>query len=160
MHAARGGGEKGALSPVPVCLVLVQSPVSDADPGRDGPRLGEETTMRIQRVATVALVAASGGLLLAAGSAQAQRAARPPAQVTVTNARSVPLTAFEIATTGEQPRLVAKLAKPLAPGKSIALRLNRPAGCSYYVLAKFGDEVESDSEGMDLCADKVIRLTE
>ena len=61
---------------------------------------------------------------------------------------------------GEQPRLVAKLAKPLAPGKSIALKLNRPAGCNYYVLAKFGDEVESDSEGMDLCADKVIRLTE
>jgi hypothetical protein len=116
--------------------------------------------MRVHRVATVALAAASAGLVLAAGAAQAQRAARPPAQVTVTNARAAPLTVFEIATTGEQPRLVAKLAKPLAPGQSIALRLNRPAGCSYYVLARFGDDVESDSEGMDLCADKVIRLTE
>jgi hypothetical protein len=117
-------------------------------------------TMRVQRVNTAALLAASAGFLLSTGYAEAQRAARPPAQVTVTNARSVPLTAFEIATTGEQPRLVAKLAKPLAPGQSIALRLNRPAGCSYYVLAKFGDDVESDSEGMDLCADRVIRLTE
>lgn len=116
--------------------------------------------MRVQRVTTAALVAASAALLLAAGPASAQRAAKPPAQVTVTNARSVPLTGFEIATTGEQPRLVAKLAKPLAPGKSIALKLNRPAGCSYYILARFGDEVESDNEGMDLCADKVIRLTE
>lgn len=99
-------------------------------------------------------------MLLLAGPAAAQRAARPPAQVTVTNARSVALTGFEIATTGEQPRLVAKLAKPLAPGKSATLKLNKPAGCSYYVLARFGDEVESDNEGMDLCLDKVIRLTE
>lgn len=116
--------------------------------------------MRIQRVNAAALVAASAGMVLAAGPALAQRAPKPPAQVTVTNARAVALTGFEIATTGEQPRLVAKLAKPLAPGKSIALKLNKPAGCSYYVLAKFGDEVESDSEGMDLCRDKVIRLTE
>ena len=44
---------------------------------------------------------------------------RPPAQIKITNARTVPLESLEITTTGEQPRLVAKLAKPLAPGKSI-----------------------------------------
>lgn len=110
-------------------------------------------------VHTLALVAAAG-LALSHAPALAQRAPKPPAQVNVTNARSVALTSLEIATTGEQSRLVAKLAKPLAPGKSIALKLNKPSGCSYYVLAKFDDDVESDAESMDLCKDKVIRLTE
>lgn len=110
---------------------------------------------KLQLLAAVTLAAWP----LAAGPALAQ-GARPPAQITITNMRSAPLTTFEIATTGEQPRLVGKLAKPLAPGKSAAVKLSKPAGCSYYVLAKFGDEVESDAEGMDLCRDKVIRLTE
>lgn len=117
-------------------------------------------TMRDRFLTTAALAGSATALLLVAVPAQAQRAAKPPAQITVTNARAAPLTGFEIATTGEQPRLVAKLAKPLAPGKSIALKLNRPSGCSYYVLARFGDDVESDAESMDLCQDKVIRLTE
>lgn len=105
-------------------------------------------------------LSAAAGLVLSQAPAFAQRAAKPPAQINVTNMRSVALTSFEIATIGEQSRLVAKLAKPLAPGKSIALKLNKPAGCEYYVLAKFDDDVESDAESMDLCKDKVIRLTE
>jgi hypothetical protein len=96
---------------------------------------------------------------MTAAPALAQRA-KPPAQITIHNMRTAPLTAFEIATTGDQPRLVGKLAKPLAPGKTAAVKLTKASGCSYYVLAKFGDEVESDSEAMDLCKDKVIRLTE
>ncbi|GAU87004.1 hypothetical protein [Bosea sp. BIWAKO-01] len=86
--------------------------------------------------------------------------AKPPVQVKVTNGRTVPVVSLEIATPGEQPRLIAKLTKPLAPGKSIALKLNKPAGCSYSVLAKFGDEVESDNEGVDLCRERSIRLTD
>ncbi|PZN98019.1 MAG: hypothetical protein DCF30_15175 [Hyphomicrobiales bacterium] len=105
------------------------------------------------------LLAMSAGLLSAPLPALAQ-GAKPPAQITVTNMRSVPLTLFEIATGGDQPRLVGKIAKPLAPGKSIAVKLNKPAGCSYFVLARFDDAVESDAEGMDLCKDRVIRLTE
>lgn len=85
---------------------------------------------------------------------------RPPAQVKITNARTVPLESLEITTTGEQPRLVAKLAKPLAPGQSIALKLNKPAGCSYYLLGKFSDESESDNDGIDLCKERSLRLTE
>lgn len=108
---------------------------------------------------------AAGAATLLAGSSlpalpAAAQQARPPAQITVSNMRAAALTTFEIATTGDQPRLVAKLAKPLAPGKSVSLKLNRPSGCSYFVLARFDDAVESDSEGMDLCADRVIRLTE
>lgn len=115
--------------------------------------------MKIQRVAVTGLLGMAAGLLSAALPAAAQ-GTKPPAQITITNMRAAPLTLFEIATGGDQPRLVGKIAKPLAPGKSIAVKLNKPAGCSYHVLAKFGDEVESDAEGMDLCKDKIIRLTE
>jgi len=112
--------------------------------------------MRNQHLAAMGLAAAS--LMLAILPAAAQ--GKPHAQITITNQRSAPLNSLEIATSGEQSRLVAKLAKPLAPGKSVALKLNKPQGCSYFILAKFADEVESDSDAMDLCKDRVIRLTE
>lgn len=86
--------------------------------------------------------------------------AKPPAQITIHNLRAVPLTSLEITTSGDQPKLVAKLAKPLAPGKRIAVKLSKPSGCTYFVLAKFSDEAESESDGLDLCKEKVIRLTE
>jgi hypothetical protein len=111
--------------------------------------------MQFRRVLSAACALA----LVPALPALAQ-SARPPSQIKVTNARTVPLDSLEIATTGEQPRLVAKLAKPLAPGKSVSLKLNKPAGCSYYVLGKFGDEVESDNDGVDLCREKTLRLTD
>lgn len=114
---------------------------------------------RVQSVTAVITGAACAGLLMTAAPALAQKA-KPPAQITIHNMRTSPLTAFEIATTGDQPRLVGKLTKPLAPGKTAAIKLSKPAGCNYFVLAKFGDEVESDSEGMDLCKDRIIRLTE
>ncbi len=115
--------------------------------------------MTIRRAASLALAGVWALGFGHAGQSLAQTA-RPPSQITVSNARAAALTQLEIATTGDQPRLVAKLARPLAPGKSIALKLNRPAGCSYYVLARFDDAVEADSEGMDFCRDKVLRLTD
>ncbi|PTM38602.1 hypothetical protein [Bosea sp. 124] len=115
--------------------------------------------MKIQRVVVTGLLGIGVGLLSAALPAMAQ-GAKPPAQITIKNMRSAPLTTFEIATGGDQPRLVGKIAKPLAPGQSVAVKLNKPAGCSYFVLAKFGDDVESDAEDMNLCKDKIIRLTE
>ncbi len=115
--------------------------------------------MRVQHVVSTGLIAASTSLCLAGLPAIAQ-STRPPAQIKITNARTVPLDTLEVTTTGEQPRLVAKLAKPLAPGKSVALKLNKPAGCSYYVLGKFSDEVESDNDGVDLCREKSLRLTD
>lgn len=115
--------------------------------------------MKIQPVIPAGLIGACAVLSLAALPALAQ-SSRPPAQVKITNARTVPLDSLEITTSGEQPRLVAKLAKPLAPGKSIALKLNKPAGCSYYLLGKFSDEVESDNDGVDLCKEKSVRLTD
>ncbi len=115
--------------------------------------------MKFQRVIATAAAGLGAGLMLAAAPAAAQKA-KPPAQIKITNMRASPLTTFEIATTGDQSRLVGKLAKPLEPGKSTAVKLNKPLGCNYYVLARFGDDAESDGESMDLCKDRVIRLTE
>ncbi len=107
---------------------------------------------------TVALVLAAGGLL--ATPALAQRAPRPPAEITVINARQVPLTMLEIATTGDQPRLVGKLERPLAPGQQTRIRLTRPTGCSYFVLARFSDDSESEADGLNLCGEQQLRLTD
>lgn len=114
--------------------------------------------MRDQHLIATGLAAAAS-LMLAVIPAAAQ-GAKPHPQITITNQRAAPLNSLEIATAGEQSRLVAKLAKPLAPGKSVALKLNKPQGCSYFVLAKFDDDAESDGNAMDLCKDRVIRLTE
>jgi len=113
--------------------------------------------MRDQHLIAMAF-GATAALALTALPAAAQ-SGKPHAQITISNQRSVPLTSFEIATSGEQPRLVARLAKPLAPGKSVALKLNKPQGCAYTVQGKFDDESASDAD-MDLCRDRVIRLTE
>ncbi|WP_112764095.1 hypothetical protein [Bosea sp. UNC402CLCol] len=113
-------------------------------------------TMVFRNLAVIGLgLGAALGLALPA----AAQATRPHPQITITNQRTVPLSNFAIATAGDQPRLVAKLAKPLAPGKSVALKLNKPQGCSYTVQAQFDDEATSDAD-MDLCKDRVIRLTE
>lgn len=115
--------------------------------------------MRVQSLISTGLIGAGLSFCLATVPALAQ-SSRPPAQIKVTNARTVPLDSLEITTSGEQPKLVAKLAKPLAPGKSIALKLNKPTGCSYYILGKFSDEVESDNDSVDLCREKSLRLTD
>ena len=112
--------------------------------------------MKAQQVVASGIGVAAAILLALPAAAQGTR---PHPQITITNQRTVPLSTFEIATPGDQPRLVAKLAKPLAPGKSVALKLNKPQGCAYTVQAKFDDEAESDAD-MDLCRDRVIRLTE
>lgn len=113
---------------------------------------------RYPRTATIgaAVLACAAGLSALPAAAQG----KPPAQITIHNMRAAPVTTLEIATSGDQPRLVAKLAKPLAPGQRTVLKLSKPSGCSYFVMAKFGDDAESEADAMDLCRDKVIRLTE
>ena len=107
----------------------------------------------------LAVIGLGLGAALGLALPAAAQATRPHPQITITNQRTVPLSNFAIATAGDQPRLVSKLAKPLAPGKSVALKLNKPQGCSYTVQAQFDDEATSEAD-MDLCKDRVIRLTE
>lgn len=107
---------------------------------------------------TATMLAAVTIALAAAAPALAQ--SRPPAQISIHNMRAAPLTMFEISTTGDQPRLVGRIARPLAPGARATVRLSKPVGCEYYVLARFSDGAESDAESTDLCRDRSIRLTE
>jgi hypothetical protein len=136
------------LSPKARCLI---------PDGVGTPTIGEGTIMKAHKL--VACGIGLGAAILVALPALAQ-STKPHPQITITNQRTVPLESLEIATSGEQSRLVARLAKPLAPGKSVALKLNKPQGCSYYVLGKFADESEVDADGTDLCRDRVLRLTE
>lgn len=115
--------------------------------------------MTFQRVIAIAALSIGASAALAILPTAAQQP-RPPAQIKITNMRAAPLTTFEIATIGEQSRLVGKLAQPLAPGKSTAIKLNKPAGCSYFVLARFDDEAEGNNDSMDLCKERVIRLVD
>lgn len=106
------------------------------------------------------LMAAGLGLLAAAATLPAAaQGKKPVSQVTITNQRAVPLMALEITSAGEPPVLVAKLAKPLPPGKSVMLKLTKARGCAYAVLGRFDDEAETDSQ-IDLCKERVLRLTE
>jgi hypothetical protein len=108
---------------------------------------------------TTAATLAGAALLLGTTLAQAQ-SAKPQASITVTNARALMLTTFEIASIGDNPKLVARITKPLAPGQSVKLALKGARGCEYFVLARFDDDSEANSDGMDLCREKTIRLTE
>lgn len=108
---------------------------------------------------SIAFILAAPVLAASVVSVAAQQP-MPPAVVTVSNARTIPLTSLEIVTSGEPRRVVASLARPLAPGGTVGLRLSRPAGCSYTVQARFDDSTHSEPAAMDLCKDKVIRLTE
>jgi hypothetical protein len=126
-------------------------------PERDE-KQGREHLMKTWIMPSIVL---AGMALAPMGPAVAQqRAQKPPGEITLINGRTVAVTAFEIATSGDNPRLVAKLAKPLGAGKSIKIKLNKPTGCSFFVLARFEDESENDSDGLNLCGEKQIRLTD
>jgi hypothetical protein len=149
LRGGHGSGCPKAALPSPHHGYLILVGARDA-------RNGEGKIMKAEQLAVAGAGIAAALLIALPALAQSSR---PHPQITITNQRTVPLSNFAIATPGDQPRLVAKLAKPLAPGKSIALKLNKPQGCAYTVQAQFADEAESDAD-MDLCKDRVIRLTE
>lgn len=105
-------------------------------------------------------LAGIGLSVIAISPAMAQRAQRPPGELTITNARAAQMVSLEIATNSEPPKLVARVTKPLPAGRSVKVKLNGARGCSYVVLAKFADDSESYAEDMNLCGERQIRLTE
>jgi hypothetical protein len=116
---------------------------------------GEIGMKRILSTTVAGLVIATGAVSLAEAQ---QRAQRPPAELTIINNRTVQLTALEIASMGDNPRLVGRIARPVDPGKSVKIRLTRPQGCTFVVLARFSDDSDNDQEGVNLCGEKQIRL--
>ncbi len=99
------------------------------------------------------------GCATAAAAAQKSKSA---SLVNLENNRPVSLLAFEVILPGaEKPdreKVVAKLDKPLAAGRSVKLRLNKSSGCVFDVRWKFEDA--GDIGSVDLCKDAHIVLTD
>ncbi|WP_342358398.1 hypothetical protein [Terrarubrum flagellatum] len=82
------------------------------------------------------------------------------ASVTITNGRTAPLQAFELSTDAQPPVIVAKLSKPLAPGKSATLPIKGKHGCSFDVRGAFADDSTVENDGVNVCKDGKLRLSE
>ncbi|HRK24197.1 MAG TPA: hypothetical protein PLQ11_04510 [Beijerinckiaceae bacterium] len=87
------------------------------------------------------------------------KAAKPPAAVTITNARAG-ATMTDFGLTDAEGKVIARLAKPLASGKSASLKLGKGAKCVMTAIANFDDMTDSTSGDVDVCKDKVVRFTD
>ena len=146
--------------------------------------------MNLKRKLTLAVCALCGGALLAAGAGFAQTAPLPaadsagavpapapdktaakpkpkpkpkkPAEATVavvvTNSRAVGLTALVGAISGTPDS--KKIAGPLAAGKKTTAHLAHDKACLFDLHAVFEDGAVTDAQGVELCKDKKINLTE
>jgi hypothetical protein len=146
--------------------------------------------MNLKRKLTLAVCALCGGALLAAGAGFAQTtplpaadsagavaapaadstAAKPkpkpkpkkPAEATVAveviNGRAVGLTSLVAAISGTPDS--KKIAGPLAAGKKTTAHLAHDKACLFDLHAVFEDGAVTDAQGVELCKDKKINLTE
>ncbi len=146
--------------------------------------------MNVKRKLTLAVCALCGGALLAAGAGFAQTTPLPaadsagavtmpaadatpakpkpkpkpkkPAEATiaveVTNSRAVGLTSLVGAISGTPDS--KKIAGPLAAGKKTIAHLAHDKACLFDLHAVFEDGAVTDAQGVELCKDKKINLTE
>jgi hypothetical protein len=146
--------------------------------------------MNVKRKLTLAVCALCGGALLAAGAGFAQTTPLPAADsagavpapaadstaakpkpkpkpkkpveatiaVEVTNSRAVGLTALVAAISGTPDS--KKIAGPLAAGKKTTAHLAHDKACLFDLHAVFEDGAVTDAQGVELCKDKKINLTE
>ena len=146
--------------------------------------------MNVKRKLTLAVCALCGGALLAAGAGFAQTVPLPAADsagaapaaepdkpaakpkpkpkpkaaaeatiaVEVTNSRAVGLTTLVGAISGTPDS--KKIAGPLAAGKKATVHLAHDKACLFDLHAVFEDGAVTDAQGVELCKDKKINLTE
>jgi hypothetical protein len=95
----------------------------------------------------------------AAAQARKKAAAKVPAAITVTNARATGVL-NDFGLTDPQGKVFARLGKPLAPGKSVSLKVNKGATCVMTAVGNFDDMSDSSVGDVDLCKDKVVRFTD
>ncbi len=142
--------------------------------------------MNVKRKLTLAVCALCGGALLAAGAGFAQTTPPPaadsagavpapastpakpkpkpkkPAETTmaveVINSRTVGLTSLVVAISGTPDS--KKIAGPLAAGKKTIAHLAHDKACLFDMHAVFEDGAVTDAQGVELCKDKKINLTE
>lgn len=146
--------------------------------------------MNVKRKLTLAVCALCGGALLAAGASFAQTTPLPAADaagavpaadataakpkpkpkpkakkpvaatiaVEVINSRTVGLTSLVAAISGTPDS--KKIAGPLAAGKKTIAHLAHDKACLFDLHAVFEDGAVTDAQGVELCKDKKINLTE
>jgi hypothetical protein len=146
--------------------------------------------MNVKRKLTLAVCALCGGALLAAGAGFAQTTPLPAADsagavtapaadstavkpkpkpkpkkpveatiaVEVINGRAVELTSLVAAISGTPDS--KKIAGPLAAGKKTTAHLVHDKACLFDLHAVFEDGAVTDAQGVELCKDKKINLTE
>jgi hypothetical protein len=110
--------------------------------------------MKAQLLTAAAAVAVILGSTM---GADAQRAARLPAQMPIENMRAANLT--ELVIVDGDAKVIGRLARPLAAGKKASVKLGRSTSCALNVRATFDDEGEVD-ETLDLCKEKRLRFVE
>jgi P pilus assembly chaperone PapD len=102
----------------------------------------------------------------AAAPAKPKRVAKPktaaakkaPSAISVENKRTVTLKSLQISMPGDNGKLIGKLAKEVAGGKSGRVALKGAKGCEYQVKWEFEDA--GDESTADLCNDPKIVLTD
>ena len=146
--------------------------------------------MNVKRKLTLAVCALCGGAFLAAGAGFAQSTPLPaadsagavtapaadstpakpkpkpkpkkPAEATIAvdviNGRVVGLTSLVAAISGTPDS--KKIAGPLAAGKKTIAHLAHDKACLFDLHAVFEDGAVTDAQGVELCKDKKINLTE
>lgn len=105
----------------------------------------------------------------AAPASQAPKAApkvdpkkkQPPSNASeaiIANARTVALTGLTL--TNSSGKAVATQKAKVAPSKRATLKIPAKSGCIFVVSVAFEDGAEFDETEVNLCTDKLIRLTE
>jgi hypothetical protein len=89
---------------------------------------------------------------------KAKKAAEATIAVQVINGRTVGLTSLVAAISGTPDS--KKIAGPLAAGKTTTARLAHDKACLFDLHAVFEDGAVTDAQGVELCKDKKINLTE
>jgi nucleoid-associated protein YgaU len=93
-----------------------------------------------------------------AAKAKPTSAKKVPSVINVENKRTVTLKSLQISLPGGQGKVVGKLAKEIAGGKSARVALKGAKGCEYDVKWVFEDA--TDESTADLCNDPRIVLTD
>jgi hypothetical protein len=111
--------------------------------------------------ALVASLAIGASLVVACVAPAAAAPKKPtktaPSAIDISNQRTVELKSFTLSTTGAKPKVVGKLAKPLAAGARSSFKL-AAKGCEYTARWEFED---AGDEGLvNLCNDPKIVLTD
>lgn len=77
--------------------------------------------------------------------------------IKITNARAVPVTALSLGLSGtDTGKSVIK--SPLAPSKSVSIKLDTKKGCTFDIRGAFEDDAAIEADSVDFCADHDLVL--